>query len=76
MGQVLRVFAAGYPHDITERGHRLQQTFFCLKATSPSATLKKCWAGYAEGKSRGKEERELRIIKYCAALTPVDKYKL
>ena len=29
MGQIARVVVPGYPHHITERGDRRQQTFFC-----------------------------------------------
>jgi REP element-mobilizing transposase RayT len=29
MGQVARVVVSGYPHHITQRGNRRQQTFFC-----------------------------------------------
>ena len=29
MARIARVIAAGYPHHITQRGNRRQQTFFC-----------------------------------------------
>ena len=32
MARIARVIAAGYPHHITQRGIRRQQTFFCDSA--------------------------------------------
>jgi len=29
MARIARVIAPGYPHHITQRGNRRQQTFFC-----------------------------------------------
>lgn len=29
MGQIARVVVPGYPHHVTQRGNRRQQTFFC-----------------------------------------------
>jgi putative transposase len=55
MARLARVVAPGFPHHITQRGNRGQQTFFCDEDYQTYLKLIAEWCG----------AREVEILAYC-----------